>query len=79
MSDKAVTVRLPESVLTHLMGLCVLDDGTLAEQLRRATTEYVDRRRASPSFRDEVAKARKRQTAALDALEPDATPEPVSG
>ena len=67
-TDKPVTVRLPPDVLTHLMGLSIIDDTNLAEQLRKAATHYVTSRRSAAGFAEEVKRAQERQTKALDAL-----------
>jgi hypothetical protein len=66
--DKPVTVRLSEEQLQLLSGLCIVDDTTLAEQLRAAVVAYIDGRRRSPDLLPQVAEAKQRQLAALEAL-----------
>jgi hypothetical protein len=67
-TDKPVTVRLPQSQLRELMGLSVLDGGNLAEQLRRAVSEYVVRRIEDPDLAQKVEEARNRHTSVLEVL-----------
>lgn len=67
-SNRHVTVRLPEELVTQLMGLTVLDAATrdpsttLADEMRGAFTSYVETRRHAPGFDDEIASARARIT-----------------
>lgn len=67
-SDNPVTVRLPSADLAALSGLCVMDNSTLADELRRAVSEYISNRKSSPRFPDELVAARARQNQALEAL-----------
>ncbi len=67
-SDRPVTVRLPEDHVNSMMGLCVIDNKTLADELRQAVAEYIFNRRSSSTFDAEVAEAKARQDRALDAL-----------
>lgn len=71
-SDSPITFRLPLEDQGALSGLCVMDNWTLAEELRRAVHEYIHNRRTSPTFKEELANARARQDQALGALEGDA-------
>jgi len=47
---KSVTFRAPQSLVGYLTGLAVLDDSTLAEQLRNAVNIYVNARRKDPNL-----------------------------
>jgi hypothetical protein len=69
--DKPVTVRLSDDVLRLLDGLCIIDDTSLAEQLRTAVVSYLETRRKSPEIRNQLAEARLRQLEALDAWAED--------
>ena len=68
MSDRPVTVRLPETVIRDLMGLTVLDESTLADQIRKATTCYVDMRLSAPDLTEQVRNAKARQNDTLRSL-----------
>lgn len=61
MTDRPVTVRLPESDLRLMMALSIVDDTNLAYQIRRAVEQYVAGRKNSDTLRDEVEAARKKQ------------------
>lgn len=67
-TDRPVTVRLPQDLVRELMALSIVDGGTLAEQIRSATRQYVDQRKAAPDFQEMVAAAKARQNDTLSAL-----------
>lgn len=67
-ADKPVTVRLSQHVLRELMGLSVVDESNLAEQIRIAISEYIDKRVAAPDFDEQVEAAKARQGDVLSAL-----------
>jgi hypothetical protein len=50
------------------MALSILDGDTLAQQIRRAASSYVDQRKSAPNFEEEVAAAKARQDDTLSAL-----------
>jgi hypothetical protein len=50
------------------MGLSIIDDTNLAEQLRKAAAHYVAARRSAPGFADEVRRAQERQKETLSSL-----------
>jgi hypothetical protein len=66
--DKPVTIRIAEDKLRDLMALSVVDNGNLADQVRRAVDEYVTSRVSSPSFNEQVRAAHERQTSVLESL-----------
>jgi hypothetical protein len=66
--DKPVTVRFPHSALRELMGLSVVDDTNLADQIRKAVLQYIQQRLSDPALQEQVAAARERQTSVLAAL-----------
>lgn len=68
MPDKPVTVRLPQTMLTQLMGLSIVDGNSLAEQIRASVVEYIERRRNAPEFAEQLERARVRRDDALVAL-----------
>ena len=68
ISDRPVTVRLSEQQVTHLMGLAIIDDTNLAEQLRQAVAVYIEQRRSAPDFAEQVEAARTRQDKTLESL-----------
>lgn len=61
LNDKPVTVRLPQDLLKDLMALSIVDDTTLAEQIRVAVRQYSTARRHSPELKDQIAAARAKQ------------------
>lgn len=67
-TDKPVTVRLAQSQLRELMGLSIVDNSNLAEQIRRAVEEYVTHRLEAPDLQAQVASAKARQSSVLEAL-----------
>ena len=68
MPDKPVTVRLRETQLRELMGIAVIENTNLAELLRTAVDEFIDRRLEDPALTKKVEAARQRQESVLDAL-----------
>jgi len=68
--SKAVTVRLPDQALAELGALEIIDQSTMAGELRAAVDHYAKQRLASPDFPEQVAEARRRQLAALAVFEP---------
>lgn len=68
--DKPVTVRLPDSDLRKLMGLSIVDGGSLADQLRSAVSGYLDLRLNDPELESMTARARERQDDVLAVLAP---------
>ncbi len=62
MTDKPVTVRLPQDLLKDLMALSIVDDTTLADQIRKAVQAYSTARRNSPELQGEIAAARAKQS-----------------
>lgn len=66
--DKPVTVRLAHTTLRELMGLGIVDGSTLAEQIRKAVTSYLDERKSAPDFHQQVEAARRRQEHVLSSL-----------
>jgi hypothetical protein len=63
-----LTVRMPESLTRDLKGLTILDKTTLADELRRAATEYVERRKADPELPEKVARAKDERMETLSDL-----------
>lgn len=70
MTDRPVTVRLPENDLRVLMALSIVDDTNLAEQIRRAVDEYAQNRRNSTTLQQEIAAARQKQADVFSPLIP---------
>lgn len=68
MIDKPVTVRLPQDLLKDLMALSIIDDTTLADQIRKAVQEYSTSRRNSPDLQNQIAAARAKQSDILSTL-----------
>lgn len=54
---KPVTVRLAPDVIDQLLGLSIIDDNSLAEQLRAAATLYIAARRSEVGFAEKVREA----------------------
>lgn len=61
MKDKPVTVRLPEPEIRVLMALSIVDDTSLADQIRRAVSDYVRMRKESDTLEKEIEDARQKQ------------------
>lgn len=68
MMDKPVTVRLRNSQLREMMAFAVLDDRPLADLIRAAIDEYVERRGDDPELPRRIEEAKARQSTVLDAL-----------
>lgn len=66
--DKPVTVRLAQTTLRELMGLGIVDGSTLAEQIRKAVSSYVEERKCAPDFDQQLEAARRRQEHVLSSL-----------
>jgi 2,4-dienoyl-CoA reductase-like NADH-dependent reductase (Old Yellow Enzyme family) len=69
LADRPVTVRLSDQQLFELGGLQIIDQETLAGELRRAAEDYVEMRISSPDFPEQVEAAKERQLAALAIFE----------
>lgn len=54
---KPVTVRLAPDIIDQLLGLSIIDDNSLAEQLRDAAALYIATRRSEEGFAEKVRKA----------------------
>lgn len=65
---KPVTVRLSPDVIDQLMGLSIIDDNSLAEQLREAASHYVEIRRNEEGFEEKVHQAEERRDRTLAKL-----------
>ncbi len=68
-SGRPVTVRLSGEQLFELGGLQIIDQESLAGEIRMATEHYVDMRTSSPDFPEQVEAAKTRQLAALAIFE----------
>ena len=66
--EKVVSVRIPEGLFDQLRGLALIDNRTLASEMRQGLSEYVETRRKSPDFDDLVHAAHERQASALEVL-----------
>ncbi|MFI9505526.1 ribbon-helix-helix protein, CopG family [Nocardia sp. NPDC052566] len=75
MTDKPVTVRLPQDMIQRLEALMIVDGTNLAEQIRRAMNLYVEQRLADPELQAQVAAAHARTTDVLATLTAPATEE----
>ena len=49
-ASQAVTFKLSDEAVKALTGLAILDDSTLADQLRGALSAYTERRLADPDL-----------------------------
>lgn len=67
-NGQPVTVRMPPSLVRDLKGLTILDNATLADEIRLAASEYVERRKASPHLQEEIAQAKQRRMDTLSDL-----------
>lgn len=67
-NGQPVTVRMPASLVRDLKGLAILDDATLADEIRRAASEYVERRKASPELQEQITQAKQRRMDTLSDL-----------
>ena len=68
MTDKPVTVRLPQETIARLEALAVIDSTNLADQIRKATNAYVEQRTNDPDLQAKIDAARARTTDVLAAL-----------
>jgi hypothetical protein len=59
---------MPAELYDDLMGLAILDEGNLAQQIREGLKRYVAARKAEPNFREQVEAAAARQTTMLSGL-----------
>jgi hypothetical protein len=63
---KAMTVRLPAQLAAELDTVALVDELPVAEVIRIAVAERVNRRRADPAFRQALGEHIARQQAMLD-------------
>jgi hypothetical protein len=64
-NDKAVTVRLPIELYEDLLALSIIDDNSVADQVRTGLPVYVAQRRSDPTFDDQVQDAMNKRTNVL--------------
>jgi hypothetical protein len=57
-SEKSVTLRMANSTVTYFTSLALLDDNTLADQLRASVDAYVQQRREDPELEAQIRQAR---------------------
>ncbi len=58
---KPAQLYLGQTVLDHLVALCIIDDTTVADQARTAIDSYIEARQADPNLPSLIDKARRGQ------------------
>lgn len=66
--ERAVSFRASETLISHLTGLALLDDSTIADQLREATSTYIEERRRDPELISRLETVHMQQKGVLGAF-----------
>ena len=66
--EKSVSLRITDSDLDQLTGFALLDDSSVADQLRTAIDEYIQTCRTDARLRDEIEESRETHRQILAAL-----------
>lgn len=69
-TEKSVTFRLDTNTVDYFTGLALLDDWTLADELRAAIDAYVLERRQDPELVEQITEAGAEQAELLARLQP---------
>ena len=67
-AERPVTVKLPVGDIQCLQGFALLENTTVAEQIRIGIDDYIDKRLNSDSLQNEVQSARERNEATFTGL-----------
>lgn len=68
MDKRAFTVRLPEDKAEELERVAKIDNTSVAEQIREAISELIEKRRQDPEFQNNLKRLIKEDQKILDRL-----------